>query len=181
VRFDFARFHAAQGAPLEALKVLNQLVLENPAEARVWQFGAQIALSRPECIQFARTWTGEAIKHFPQDQDIVLQRAEALMLNQEIEQALPLWRRAHSPASPRHRAAILFCELLLGDRQHQFRPDEEPAISREAVYWYRQWISAGAHSSLHMLHERIEQIRLVLPAFVNVWDSANRQARKVAA
>jgi GT2 family glycosyltransferase/Tfp pilus assembly protein PilF len=181
VRFDFARFHAAQGASIDALKLLNQLALENPGEARVWQFGGQIALSRPECLDFSRHWTAQAIKHFPQDHSIAIQRAEVLMLNQDIERALPLWRIADAPASPRHRAAIVLCELLLGDRQHQFRSDEEPAISREAVQWYRQWISVGAHSLLHGLHERIEQIRLVLPAFVNIWEAADRQARKVAA
>ncbi|HEX4122408.1 MAG TPA: glycosyltransferase [Verrucomicrobiae bacterium] len=181
VRFDFARFHASQGAPLEALKLLNQLVLENPAEARVWQIGGQIALSRSECLDFARHWTAQGIKHFPQDPVINTQRAELLMLNSDLEQALSLWRKAQAPLSVRHRAAIVLCELLAGDRQYQFPPDEEPAISREAVHWYRQWIGAGAHSLLHQIHESIGKIRLVLPGFVNVWEAADRQARKVAA
>jgi tetratricopeptide (TPR) repeat protein len=180
-RFDFARFHASQGAHIDALKMLNQLILENPAEARVWQFGGQIALGRPECLDFARHWTGHAVKHFPQDHAILLQRAETLMLSQDIAQALPLWRQAHSSMSPRHRAAIVLCELLAGDRQHQFRPEEEPAISREAVHWYRQWITVGAHSLIHRLHERIEQVRLALPGFVTIWEAADRQARKAAA
>jgi tetratricopeptide (TPR) repeat protein len=181
VRFDYARFHASQGVTVDALKLLNQLTLENPAEARVWQFGGQIALSRQECRDFARHWTSQAIKHYPKDPAILTQRAEVLMMNQDIEQALELWRNAQEPASPRQRAAIVLCEFLLGDRKLQLRPDEEPAVSKEALQWYRQWISAGAHSTAHQLHERMEPIRRVLPGFVRVWEAADRQARKVAA
>ncbi len=178
-RLDFARFQAGQGGHIEALKLLNQLAEENPGDAGVWLLGGQIALSRPECLEFARNWTGEAVKNFPQNPGILGQRAEALLLSQEIEQALPLWR--HAASSPRQGAALLLCELLAGEGRHPFAPAEEPALSREAIYWYRQWIRVGAHSVLHQLHESMEKIRLVLPGFVRTWEAASRQARQVAA
>lgn len=181
VRFDVARFHAGQGTAIYALKLLNQLVSENPTDARVWEFGGQIALDRPECLDLARKWTAEAVKNHPQNEAIVLQRAEALMLSQDIENAVPLWRRAQSTASPRRSAAVILCEVLLGDRQYQFSGDQEVAISREAVHWYQQWLRVGAHLLLHRLHERIEQIRLVLPSFAKNWEAADRLARPAAA
>jgi O-antigen biosynthesis protein len=181
VRFDLARFHAAQGRTDEALKMLRQLAVESPGEARVWELGGQIALNRPEHLEFARDWTGEAVKNFPEDQGLLGQRAEALLLNQEVAQALPLWRRAQAPGSPRQRAAVVLCELLTGDRQHHFTAAEEPAMSQEVLQWYRQCIRMGAHSLIHQLHERMETIRLTLPAFVRVCEAAHRQARQVAA
>ncbi|HZQ48135.1 MAG TPA: glycosyltransferase, partial [Verrucomicrobiae bacterium] len=120
IRFDFARFQAQREQPLEALKLLNQLASEDPKEIQVWQFGAQIALSRPDFLEFARAWTGEAIKHCPQDPTIILQRAEALLLVQEVGQALPLWTKAHSPTSARHLAALVLCECLTDGCKRNF-------------------------------------------------------------
>jgi GT2 family glycosyltransferase/tetratricopeptide (TPR) repeat protein/glycosyltransferase involved in cell wall biosynthesis len=181
LRFDVARFHAAQGRTGEALTILQELAVENPAESRVWECGGQIALSRPEQLQFARYWTGEAIKNFPEDSCLLGQRAEALLLNHDLAQALPLWRRMTVPGSPRQRAAVVLCELLTGDRQHHFTAAEEPAISQEVLHWYRQCIRMGAHPLINQLHELMETIRLTLPSFVRVCEAAHRQARQVAA
>jgi GT2 family glycosyltransferase/tetratricopeptide (TPR) repeat protein/glycosyltransferase involved in cell wall biosynthesis len=181
VRFDLARFQAAQGRTGEALKILRQLTVENPAESRVWELGGHIALNRPEYLEFARDWTGDAVKHFPEGQSLLRQRAEALLLNQDVAGALPLWRRAQAAGSLHQRAAVVICELLTGDRQHHFSAAEEPALSQEVVQWYRQCIRMGAHALINQLHERMESIRLTLPAFVRVLEAAHRQARQAAA
>ncbi len=81
----------------------------------------------------------------------------------------------------RQRAALVLCELLAGDPQHHFEAAEEPALSQEAVQWYRQFIRMRAHSLLNQLHERMETIRLTLPSFVRICEAAHRQARQVAA
>jgi O-antigen biosynthesis protein len=180
-RFDLARFQAAQGRTGEALKILRQLASENPAEPRIWELGGQIALNRPEYLEFARGWTGEAVKNCPEEHNLLCQRAEALLLNQDAAGALPLWRRAQAPGSLRQRAAVVICELLTGDCQHHFTAAEEPALSQEAVLWYRQCIRMGAHGLINQLHERLESLRLTLPAFVRVLEAAHRQARQVAA
>jgi tetratricopeptide (TPR) repeat protein len=181
VRFDQARFQAAQGRSGEALQILRQLAVENPAEPRVWELGGQIALNRPEHLEFARDWTGEAVKYLPEDQNLLRQRAEALLLNQDAAGALPLWRRAQPFGSLHQRAALVICELLTGDRQHHFTAAEEPAMSQEVVQWYRQCIRMGAHALINQLNERMESIRLTLPAFVRVLEAAHRQARQAAA
>jgi len=180
-RFDLARFRAAQGRTAEALKILQQLAKENPKEPQVWELGGQIALSRSEHLEFAREWTGAAFHHFPENQNILQQRAEALTLNLQMAEALPLWRRAQQSGFLRQRAALVICELLAGERQYHFAAAEEPAISQEVVQWYRQCIRMGAHALLSRLHESMESIRLTLPSFVRVLEAAHRQARQVAA
>jgi GT2 family glycosyltransferase/glycosyltransferase involved in cell wall biosynthesis len=172
LRFDFARFQAENDQPLEALKLLNQLVAEDPKEPRVWQFGAHIALSRPDFAEFGRDWTGEAIKHCPEDRTIILQRAEALLLNQEVEQALPLWIKAHSPDSARHLAALVLCECINGICERSFSAADEQAVSREFQKWYQQLIKSGANSLVFQLNESMETVRRVLPAFVAAWERA---------
>jgi GT2 family glycosyltransferase/glycosyltransferase involved in cell wall biosynthesis/Tfp pilus assembly protein PilF len=172
VRFDFARFQIERNQPLEALKRLNQLVAEDPNEVQVWQFGAQIALSRPDFVEFARDWTGEAFKHCSQDPTIILQRAEALVLTQEVEQALPLWIKAHSPKSARHLAALVLCECLTGDCERSFPAADEKVVSQEFQKWYLQLINSGANSLVYQLHESMEKVRLVLPTFATAWERA---------
>ncbi len=182
VRFDFARFQVERNQPLEALKLLNQLVSEDPKEARVWQFGAQIAIGHPDFMEFARDWTGEAFKHCPQDPIIILQRAEALLLTQEVEQALPLWIKAHSPTSARHLAALVLCECLTVGCQRNFPPADERMVSQEFQKWYRQLIKSGANSLVYQLNESMEKVRLVLPTFVTTWERATSgtQSRQLA-
>jgi tetratricopeptide (TPR) repeat protein len=178
--FDFARFQAGQGRPLDALKQLNRLAAENPGEAPVWQLGGRIALSRPEFLEFARDWTGEAVKHFPEHPELSLQRAEALLLTQDPEGALGFWRKAPPPRSSRQTAAMVLCELLTGGCRRHFPAAEEALVSRELVKWYRSLIAAGAHASVRLLHERMEQARVVAPGFAAVWDAATQQARQKA-
>jgi len=178
LRFDFARFHADEGRPLEALKLLNGLVAEDPKDAPVWEFGGQLALSRPDFLEFARNWTGAAMQHFPNHPALLLQRAEALFLTQDMDGALPLWRKARSANPARQMAALVLCEFLAGDCLRQFTPADEPLISREALKWYRQLIAVGAHSSVNQLHERMDQLRRILPGFARTWEAATRQVRE---
>ena len=177
VRFDFARFES-NDRPVEALKLLNQLASEVPSEPRVWQLGAQIALSRPEYAAFACDWTSEAVKNCPDNEAILLQRAEALMLNQQLDEARPVWKSVS--VSARQRAALALCELVTGGDISPISAQDEPAISQEAIHWCRQWIRYSAHSVLFQVHERMEKIRLTLPRFVQIWEKANQQARVAA-
>ncbi len=172
VRFDFARFNVENNQPLEALKLLNQLVAEDPNELRVWHYGAQIALSRADYAEFARDWTGEAFKHHSQDSTIILQRAEALLLAQETDQALPLWVQAHSPKSARHLAALVLCECVTDGCQRTFPPADEQLISQEFQKWYLQLINSGANSLVYQLNESMDKIRVVLPSFATRWERA---------
>jgi tetratricopeptide (TPR) repeat protein len=171
-RFDFARFLAGSGKPLEAFKWLNELASENPNDLGVWQLGGQLALSKPEFLAFARDWTGEAIKHCPVEPTIILQRAEALLLTQNVEEALPLWTKAHSPKSSRHLAALVLCEIVSDGCKRSFPPGVEPGISQEFQEWYVRLINSGANPLVYQLHESMDQLRLVLPTFAAAWERA---------
>ncbi len=175
VRFDFAKFRVEQGQPLEALKLLNELVAGNPADPQVWQFGAQIALSRTDFLEFARDWTGEAVKHCPDHPGNILQRAEALLLNSDVDSALPLWTKAHSPKNARHLAALVLCEFLSGDCHRSFPSADETSVSQEFLKWYRQLIAAGAHGLVNQINEGMDTLRPVVPSFVAMFEAARKQ------
>lgn len=176
LRFDFAKFQFKNGQPVEALKLANQLAAEDSRDLPVWQFGGQIALSQTEFLEFARNWTGEAIKHFPQDSTVMLQRAEALLLSQQVDSALPLWTQAHVPNSTRHLAALVLCELLEGRCHRQFPHAAEKLVSQEFLKWYRQLIKSKADSIVNNTNENLEELRLVLPSAAAALSAALKRA-----
>jgi GT2 family glycosyltransferase/glycosyltransferase involved in cell wall biosynthesis/SAM-dependent methyltransferase/tetratricopeptide (TPR) repeat protein len=181
VRFDFAKFQFQHGRPIEALKLMNELVAEDCEDIQAWLLGGQIALSQPEFLEFARDWTGEAVKHFPEDCAILLQRAEALTLNQQAALALPLWTRAHFPNSARHLAALTLCEVLAGQCRRQFAPHTEKLVSQEFLNWYRHLIKYKAHSLVNQVNEKLDDLRAILPAAAGVLGAAMKQAEAVMA
>ncbi len=181
VRFDFAKFQFQQGQPVEALKLLTELVAENCHDLQARQFGGQIALSQPEFLEFAQAWTGEAVRYLPDDSTILLQRAEALTLSQQPELALPLWIQAHSPTSARHLAAITLCEVLTGECRRHFVPAAEKVVSQEFLKWYRHLIKFKAGSLVNQINEKRDDIRAILPGAVAALDSAMKQAETALA
>ena len=181
VRFDFAKFQLQQGRPIEALRLANELVTKNRHDTEAWQFGGHAALGKPEFLEFARDWTGEAIKNVPDDSVIILQRAETLLLNQQADAALPLWTRAHSPNSPRHLAALTLCELLAGRCRRSFAPATEKSVSQEFVKWYRQLLRFKAHSLARQLNEKLDDLSGVLPSAAATLGTAMKQAETAMA
>jgi hypothetical protein len=181
VRFDFAKFQFQQGRPLEALKLANELVAENRQDIQAWLLGGQIALSQPEFLEFAQDWTGEAIKQFPEDSAILLQRAEALTLNQQAALALPLWTRAHFPNSARHLAALTLCEVLAGECRRHFTPHTEKLVSQEFLKWYRHLLKCKAHSLVNQVNEKLDDLQAVLPAAAEMLGAAMKQAEAAMA
>ncbi len=182
VCFDYARFLVEQEEPVEALKLLHQMISSEPEDADLWLLGGHIALGRLEFLEFARDWTGEAIQHLPQHPRVILQRAEALLLSGETEASLVLWRKAGSPTHPRHISARLICEIDSG------RPAELPReagneslLSEEFLKWYRRLLEAGASRTISTLNTRLAQVRRLLPSVGRVLDQALREADQAAA
>ncbi|HEX3800411.1 MAG TPA: glycosyltransferase [Verrucomicrobiae bacterium] len=176
VRFDFAKFQFRHNASVEALTLLNALVQENPAEIHVWQLGGQIALSQPEFLEFAQNWTSEAIKHFAEQPVIALQHAEALLLNQQAEAALPFWTKAHAPNSARHLAALVICEFASSGTTRQFSAADEKIVSQEFLKWYRQLIKCGANSLASQINEKLDDLHTTLPTAAAILTAAMKQA-----
>jgi glycosyltransferase involved in cell wall biosynthesis/tetratricopeptide (TPR) repeat protein len=180
-RFDYAKFHAQRGVPVEALKLLNALGEEKSDDLPVWQLGGQIALSRPEFLEFAQHWTAEAVKHFPNHPAILALRAEALLLSGQAESALPFWLQSHSPCSARHLAALTLCEVLAGECQRKFPPADEKVVSQEFLKWYQQLIKFGAHSLASALNENLDDLGAPLPTAAGLLKAAMKQAGEALA
>jgi glycosyltransferase involved in cell wall biosynthesis len=172
VKLDYAKFLAGQNRPVEALQQLNELVAADSRNAAVWRLGGEIALGRPEFLEFARDWTGEAIRQLPEDGVIVAQRAEALLLSQQTTEALPLWSRAiNGQRPPRALAAQIICATAASQPMEKLRDaPEEAAVSRAFVDWYRRLVTSGARETIVHLNSRVELLRPILPSAAGVLD-----------
>jgi glycosyltransferase involved in cell wall biosynthesis/predicted Zn-dependent protease len=176
-RWDFANFLREQDRPLDALKVLNELIALQPDDPAAWRAGGQIALSRSEFLEFARDWTGEAVKFCPQDPVVLNQRAEALTLSEAVTEALPLWRQLRAQQRLAQRAPLVICELLANELGEPFEADDERAVSREFIQWYQRLVQAGAHSVVLSLNGRVEALRRRLPSAARLLDAALSEAK----
>lgn len=177
-RMDYARYHVSTHHPLEALKILHQLISEQADDFAAWQAGAQIALNTPGYQEFAKDWTSEALKFFPENPAAARWHAEALLLNQEPAKALIHWRKlaATKPTSV-HLSAMYLCEILEGREltpiQH---PLDREAVSREFLRWYKRCIETGAGEMLMRMNDRMEILEAHLPGAARALQAAMAEA-----
>jgi glycosyltransferase involved in cell wall biosynthesis/tetratricopeptide (TPR) repeat protein len=168
VRFDMARLHADRGRMVEALQVLNALVADCPDNPMYWQFGGQIALSKPDYLEFAMDWTSEAVRNLPDNAALLAQRAEALTLNQRPAEAMPLWSRLAAARSPAPIAALILCELAGSRDANSFplplQPGVETALSQEFLKWYQKLISFNAGKLIAEVNQNLGRLDRVLPS-----------------
>ena len=180
-RFDYARFLAAQGKPVDALNLLFELASQKADDARVWLLGGQIALSQPEFLEVALDWTTEAVRHFPQDPAIIRQRGEALLLGNRCEQALPLWRQLSPESDTAIAAALALCETATNDVQFTPPPHLEAQISSEFLKYYQRLIQYNGRPTIDAVNARLESLGSRLPSVTRVLEQALAQARTVTA
>ena len=172
LKLDYAKFLAGQNRQVEALQQLNELVQASARNVAAWRLGGEIVLGKPEFLEFARDWTGEALRQLPEDSVIVAQRAEALLLSQQPAEALPLWTRAiNGERPPRALAAQIICATAASQPLEKLRDaPEEAAVSRAFVDWYRRLVAAGARDTVVHLNTRVEMLRPVVPLAAGVLD-----------
>lgn len=169
LRLDYARFLARSDRPVPALELLNATVAADAGLAAAWQLGGELALSRPEYLEFACDWTGEALKAIPGDVALQSLRAEALLLSNEVHAARELWRSlAAGNRAPRVQAAWLLCELAGDSAPKPPVPADEPAVSRAFLEWYRRLIAFGAGETVQRLHDQLAALRQTLPGAAGV-------------
>jgi tetratricopeptide (TPR) repeat protein len=179
VQFDYARFLAENGHEVEALKRVHQLSAADPSDGMIWQFGGHVALSKPDFLEFACDWTGEAVKFFPAHGGIAQQRAQALLLSGQPDGALPLWKQFGAASNPSHRAALIICETLLNQPLQPVPTEMAGRVEQEFVTWYRRLLAANAGKVIQALNERTEQLRRVIPAAVQLLEVARAEANEV--
>jgi FkbM family methyltransferase len=179
LRFDYALFLAdTQQQPVEGLKLLNTMLVEQPDFLAAWLLGGQIALRSPELLAFAEEWTGEAIKHFPADPMVLQQRAEALLLNQHVEGALAALQKLEV-LTPKFIAARFLCEIVAGG-DGSVPPAQESAVSHEFLKWYRHFLQTGAGELAMRLHQLLPHVKKALPSAAHFLAQALEEARKDA-
>ena len=177
-RLDYARFLRTQTRLVEALQQLHALAQSQPRLADAWQLGGEIALSRPEFIEFALEWTREAVKALPQNPLVAAQRAEALMLNDRAPEATGLWEKLwRSEPEPRTLAALILCEIAAGSGSHlpAQGPDEQ-ATSVAFVQWYQRLIAARAKPMIGKINGGLEPLSRVLPLAAQMLQNAFAEA-----
>ncbi|MBC8094792.1 MAG: glycosyltransferase, partial [Akkermansiaceae bacterium] len=174
VKLDYAKFLAQQNRAVDALHQLHELVAENPTHLPSWKLGAEIALNRPEFLEFACDWTSEAMRALPDDPAILAYRAEALLLSQQTSHAHPLWERACNCVRPPNAlAALILCSTVESQPIPRTRDAaEETATSKAFVDWYQRLLNVGAQETLVCLNSRVEALRESLPTAASLLDSA---------
>jgi glycosyltransferase involved in cell wall biosynthesis len=180
IRFDFARFLAGAGRPIEALTQLHALVAEHGDDADIWQLGGQIALSKPELAGFAADWTGEAVAHLPRNAGILLQRADALLVNGDPRAALTALQPVNGDATCAHEAVRSLCRVLCDQPGRPLSSVEEPEVSREFMKRYRWLVAMGASSAILQINQRLAQWCDVLPGAARVVGAVLEEAGSVA-
>jgi GT2 family glycosyltransferase len=178
LKADYAKLLAAQNRPVDALHLLHEVVQQNAQHVNAWKLGGEIALSRPEFLEFATDWTGEAIHALPNESAIAAHRAEALLMSQQTGGALKLWTAiCNGERAPRALAAALLCATV--NSQPLPRPAssaEEVAVSRAFVEWYRRLVNAGAEKTITCLNARAEALRPALPTAMKILDAVLAEA-----
>lgn len=180
LRLDFAKFLCGQKRAVDALQQLNEIISRDARNIVAWRLGGQIALSQPEFLEFARDWTGEAVRHVPEDPIATAQRAEALMLSGDTAGARDLWEKLWNiERAPQTLAALIVCEIAAG--APTYRPDDnknEIAASRAFIGWYRKLIAARAQKTLAGVMKHIGALGSVLPSAAKTLDAAIAEANR---
>jgi tetratricopeptide (TPR) repeat protein len=179
VAFDYARFLAGNHREVDALKQLHQLAMNDPSDATLWLLGGQVALSKPEFLEFACDWTGEAVKIFPAHTGIAEQQAQALLLSGRIDEAFPVWRQLAAGSNPSHRAALLICEARLNLRPQPAPPELAARLNQEFISWYRRLLASNAKKIVSVLNQRMDALRPVVPEAVRLIEAAMAEAGPV--
>ncbi|MEN9573772.1 MAG: hypothetical protein RL514_1627 [Verrucomicrobiota bacterium] len=174
-RLDFARWLAERGRKVDALHLLHKLVPGSETEPRVWQLGAQIALSEPEFIEFAGDWTSEAVSHHPENTGLVSLRAEALLLAGDAEGAIAVMAPLQAD-SPTLHAARLLATLASDGGLPAGVARNEGAVSGEFLRWYRRLVEFRTNSLLLKVNARLAELDSLLPTAARILTAAVEEA-----
>jgi tetratricopeptide (TPR) repeat protein len=180
VKLDYARFLAEHNRPLDAVHKVHELVAQNSRCLAAWRLGGEIALGRPEFLEFARDWTGEAMRYQAEDPVIAAQRAEALMLSGDTAEAAGLWERIwNSEHQPKALAALILCESVESQTARALEDaGVEKATSLAFVEWYQKLLTARMQTVVGRLNEQVEILARTLPTAAKIIESAIAQSAK---
>ena len=169
-RVEFAAFHAEEGQIVPALTLLNAGIQQNPKQAKVWEAGGALSLRQRDTLEFALDWSSEALKHLPDHPTLQRQRAETLLLNGHVHEALPLWSEVSRSNDAASSCGLILCRLFAGESQSALPPDREVAVSQDLIRRYRQSVEMGLDGWVNALHQRVDTLRQTLPSAARLID-----------
>jgi glycosyltransferase involved in cell wall biosynthesis/Tfp pilus assembly protein PilF len=163
-RVEFAAFQAESGQIIPALTLLHEGVQKNANQPKVWEVGTAISLRHKDTLEFALDWSGEALKHLPDNPILKRQRAETLLLNGHVHEALPLWSQAAQSSDAAAASGLILCRLFAGESLQSLPPDYERAVSQEVIRRYRDSVELGLDDWVEALHQRLKPLHQALPS-----------------
>ena len=169
-RVEFAAFQAEEGQIIPALTLLHEGIQQNPKQAKVWEAGGTLSLRQRDTLEFALDWSSEALKHLPEHPNLQRQRAETLLLNGHVHEALPLWSEVSRSNDAASSSGLILCRLFAGESLSPLAPDREVAVSQEVIRRYRQSVELGLDGWVHALHQRVGTLRQTLPSAARLID-----------
>jgi len=173
LQLDYAKFMAAQNRFVDALRQLHEIVVPNPQHAAAWRLGGEIALGRPELVEFARDWTREAARALPEDAVLNRQKAEALLLNGDTALALDVWQSlCIEDRSAKSLAALILCQTVESPTTHAPDESEEQAVSLAFIAWYQRLIAVRGQALTARLNEQLDKLSRALPTAAGMLEAA---------
>ena len=163
-RVEFAAFQAESGQIIPALTLLHEGIQLDPNQPKVWEVGCAIALRHKDSHEFALDWSGEALKHLPDNPILKRQRAETLLLNGHVGDALPLWIELSKNNDDASASGLILCRLFTGEPLSGLPPNRERAVSQDVIRRYRQAVELGLDGWIQAFHERLGALHQVLPS-----------------
>ena len=163
-RVEFAAFQAESGQIIPALTLLHEGVQKNANQPKVWEVGTAISLRHKDTLEFALDWSGEALKHLPDNPILKRQRAETLLLNGHVHEALPLWSQAAQSSDAAAASGLILCRLFAGESLQSLPPDYERAVSQDVIRRYRDSVELGLDDWVEALHQRLKPLHQALPS-----------------
>jgi tetratricopeptide (TPR) repeat protein len=163
-RVEFAAFQADEGQIIPALTLLHAGIEQNPKQAKVWEAGGSLSLRQRDTLEFALDWSREALKHLPNHPTLQRQRAETLLLNGHVHEALPLWSEVSQSNEAANSSGLILCRLFAGESQSALPPEREVAVSQDLIRRYRQSVEMGLDGWVNALHQRVGTLRQTLPS-----------------
>jgi tetratricopeptide (TPR) repeat protein len=157
LRLDYARFLFEQKRAVDALHPPNEIV--------------------------TRERSAEATCHVPDDLIVKAQRAEALILSEDLAGARPLWEKCWSNTrNPQALAALILCEAVDGTITHKPEDNkDEIATSRAFIEWYQKLFAARAEKTLMRVNEQMNAIGDALPTAAKMLSAAMAEAKEAVA
>lgn len=156
---DLIKIARSENLHVEAIELLNKHMFDGPGARLMWRAGAQLSCDQFGTYSFGREWVEEGLKYFPADSELETVRMRILIGLGRLAEAKLCLDEGYSGQYDQHIfAGIIWVQHFCGVEVSACGGDEEPAISREMLQWYRVWVERGFEVLIRRLNERMDSL-----------------------